>query len=203
MGPRTFLTVQEFIWYNCSAVYGLSAWRLYGGIDGDLFQEPLCHTQVCSTQSPCPFGRPLLTHSSEGNTQTLKGRSGSVFVGYLGPGAHKVLFEPSELLWQVWGLILIQFHPSYCLAGASPLPLDVGYLFLVRSNILLSEASCNFGVLAGEVEHTSFYSAILRHILIPACNSSSPAFLMDSAYRLSKQGDSRQLCHIPFSILNQ
>ena len=28
--------------------------------------------------------------------------------------------------------------PSYHLAGASPLPLDVGYLFLVGSNILLS-----------------------------------------------------------------
>ena len=30
------------------------------------------------------------------------------------------------------------FCPSYCLAGASPLPLDMGYLFLVGSNILLS-----------------------------------------------------------------
>ena len=28
------------------------------------------------------------------------------------------------------------FCPSYCLAGASPLPLDMGYLFLVESNIL-------------------------------------------------------------------
>ena len=41
-------------------------------------------------------------------------------------------------------------------------------------------------------------------VLIPACNSSSPAFLMMcSAYRLNKQGDSRQICHTPFSILNQ
>ena len=31
------------IWYNCSAVYGLSAWRLYGGVDGDLLQEGLRH----------------------------------------------------------------------------------------------------------------------------------------------------------------
>ena len=51
---------------------------------------------------------------------------------------HKVLFEPSEHLWQVWGLILTQFHPSYHLAGASTLPLDVQYLLLVGSNILLS-----------------------------------------------------------------
>ena len=30
----------------------------------------------------------------------------------------------------------MQLHPSYCLV-ASPLPLDVGYLFLVSSNIIL------------------------------------------------------------------
>ena len=31
-------------------------WRLYGGLNGDLLQEGLCHTQVCCTQSPCPCG---------------------------------------------------------------------------------------------------------------------------------------------------
>ena len=41
-------------------------------------------------------------------------------------------------------------------------------------------------------------------ILIPACNSSSLAFLMMfSAYRLNKQHDSRKPCLTPFSILNQ
>ena len=41
-------------------------------------------------------------------------------------------------------------------------------------------------------------------ILIPACKSSSLAFLiMCSASRLNKQGDSRQTCHTSFSILNQ
>ena len=41
-------------------------------------------------------------------------------------------------------------------------------------------------------------------VLIPASNSSSPAFLMMcSAYRLNKQGDNKQPCHTPFSILNQ
>ena len=41
-------------------------------------------------------------------------------------------------------------------------------------------------------------------LLVPACNSSSLAFLMMcSPYRLNKQGDSRQPCHTPFSILNQ
>ena len=49
-----------------------------------------CVTQVCCSQSPCPLGRPLLTRASAGDTQTLKGSSGSVSVGSLGPGAHKV-----------------------------------------------------------------------------------------------------------------
>ena len=44
----------------------------------------------------------------------------------------------------------------------------------------------------------------LLPILIPAYNSSSPAFLiMCLGYRLNKQDDSRQPCHTPFSILNQ
>ena len=44
----------------------------------------------------------------------------------------------------------------------------------------------------------------LPPILIPAYNSSSLAFLMMcSVYRLNKQGDSRQFCRPPFSILNQ
>ena len=29
-------------------------WRLYGGVNGDLLQGGLCHTQACCTQSPCP-----------------------------------------------------------------------------------------------------------------------------------------------------
>ena len=43
-------------------------WRLCGGVNGDLLLESLCQTQVCCTQSPC--GRPLLTHTSSGDTQT-------------------------------------------------------------------------------------------------------------------------------------
>ena len=45
-------------------------WHFYGGINGNLLQEGLCHTQVCCTQSPCRCGRPLLTSTSTGDTQT-------------------------------------------------------------------------------------------------------------------------------------
>ena len=39
-------------------------WRLYGGVNDYLLQGGLCHTQVYCSQSPCPCGRPLLTHTS-------------------------------------------------------------------------------------------------------------------------------------------
>ena len=39
-------------------------WQLYGGVNGNLLQKGLCHTQVCCTQSPCPCGSPPLTHTS-------------------------------------------------------------------------------------------------------------------------------------------
>ena len=47
--------------------------------------------------------------------ETLKHSSGSVSVG--SPRAHKVLFEPSKLLWRVWRLILndiLPLLPSCC-----------------------------------------------------------------------------------------
>ena len=92
-----------------------------------LFQEGLCRNKVCCTQSPCPCGGPLLTCTSAGDTQTIKGRPGSVSVG--SSDVHKVLFEPSEHLWQVWGLILNMILPLLPSCWASPLPLDVGCLF--------------------------------------------------------------------------
>ena len=49
-------------------------WRPYGGANGNLLQEGLCHIQVCCTQSPYPCGRPLLTRTSIGDSQRLKGR---------------------------------------------------------------------------------------------------------------------------------
>ena len=70
-------------------------WRLYGGVNGDLLHEGLCHTQVCCTQSPCPCGGPLLTCTSAGNTQMLTGRSDSVSV--LTPGVPKVCLNAPSI----------------------------------------------------------------------------------------------------------
>ena len=57
------------------------------------------NTQVCCTQSLCPCGRPLLTHTSTGDAQTQFCFSlCGVSVSWCTQG----LFEPSECLWWVW-----------------------------------------------------------------------------------------------------
>ena len=76
---------------------------LYGGVNGDLLRESLCHTRVYCTQSPCPCSSPLLTHTSTGDTQTqLCVSLCGVSVSWCAQG----LFEPAECLCWVWGLIL-------------------------------------------------------------------------------------------------
>ena len=50
-------------------------WQLYGGVNGNLLQEGLCHTQGSCTQSPCPCGSPLLTRTPAGDTQTVLAQS--------------------------------------------------------------------------------------------------------------------------------
>ena len=92
-----------------------------------------------------------LKHSKAGLTQSLWG----LLV------CTKVLFGPSEHLWWVWGLIL---H------GISPLlPSFWGFSFALGHGVSFfggiqhppvngcSAVSCNFGVLTGEDECTSFY----------------------------------------------
>ena len=77
-------------------------WQLSCGVNGNLLQEGLWNTQLCCTQSHC-WPVPLQ------ETLKHKGRSCSVSVG--SPGVHNVLFEPSEHLWWVWGLIVNAILP--------------------------------------------------------------------------------------------
>ena len=119
-------------------------WQLYGGVNGNLLQEGLCHTH---TQSLCPCGRPLPTCTSTGDAQTQFCLS---LCGLPGSWCAQGLSEPSEHLWQEWDLILdtnLLLLPScwgfsfalgrgvfphscssaYHLTGVS-LTLDLGYL---------------------------------------------------------------------------
>ena len=96
---------------QCGNFFGIIVLQFVGCLPGRLVEFTCCASRVCWSQSPCSHGRPLLTCASAGDTQTLKGRSGSVSVRSLGPGVYKVLFESSEHLWRVWRLILKLISP--------------------------------------------------------------------------------------------
>ena len=138
-------------------------WWLCGGVNGGLLQESLCHTQVCCTHIPCPCSRPLLTRTSTEDTQTQFWLS---LYGVSGSWCTQGLFELSKHLWQVWGLILnsISSLLPFCWDFSFSLGCGVSFFggiqhFPVNS---CSAESCNFGVLTGENECTSFYSAIVK-----------------------------------------
>ena len=132
-------------------------WQLCGGVNGDLFQKGLCHIQIYCTRAPDPAA----VHSwPVPPLETLKHSSGSVSVGFLclvytrfvtvfwvslvGMGIDsKHNFAPSTLLLELllclwkWGIFFLLDPTLFC---------------------------CYFEVLAGEGEHTSFYSAILENV---------------------------------------
>ena len=126
-------------------------WQLYGRINGDLLQEDLCHTQVCCTQSPCLCGRPLLTRTSTGDTQTWFWLS---FCGVFQSWCEQGLFEPSKHLWWVWDLILNATSPLllFCWGFYFALGHGVSFFGGIQHSPVdgCSAVSCNFGVLAGD-----------------------------------------------------
>ena len=83
-------------------------WQLYGGVNGDFLQESLCYTQIYCSQSPFPCSSPLLTCTFSGDTQTQLFLS---LCGISGSWCIQGMFEPSEHLWWVWGLILNTTSP--------------------------------------------------------------------------------------------
>ena len=129
-------------------------WQLYEGVNGDLLQQGLCHTQVYCTQSPCPCSSLLLTHTSAEDSQTQFWFS---LCGVSGSCVHKVCLRPPSVSGRSWGLILNVISPL--------LPSCWGFSFALGHGVSFfggtqhspvdgcSAVSCNFGVLAGEDEH--------------------------------------------------
>ena len=78
---------------------------------------------------------------------------------------------------------------------------------LFHSPLSLSSRDSSSSLLSAMSVISSAYLRLLMYlpaILIPACASSSPAFLMMySAYKLNKQGDNIQPWHAPSPIWNQ
>ena len=99
----------------------------------------------------------------------LKHGFDSVSMGPLGPGVHKVLFELSKNLWQVWGLILNMTAPLLpsCWGLSFALGHGVSFLGGIQHSLVngFSAVSCNFGVLTGEDEYMSS--------TLPSCQDAS------------------------------
>ena len=76
------------------------------------------------------------------------------------------MFEPSKHLWRVWGLILNMISPLLLSCWGFSFALGHGVCFFggIQHSAVngCSAASCNFGVLAGEDECTSFYSTVFE-----------------------------------------
>ena len=81
------------------------------------------------------------------------------------PGELKVLFEPSEHPWQVWGLSLNVILPLLLSCWGFSFALGRGVSFFGGIQHFpvndCSAVSCNFGVLTGEDECMSFYISIV------------------------------------------
>ena len=164
MGPRTLLTVEEFLWYNCSAVCGHLPRGSTVGLTVTSSKRAYatgCVTQVAAPRAPAPAAG----HCWPVPPRETQHRSASVSVGSLDPGVHKVLFEPSEHLCLVWGLILNVILPLLPSCWGFSFALGCGISFFWWDPAFsfdgCSAVRCDFGVVAGD-EHTSFYSTILR-----------------------------------------
>ena len=166
--PRTLLTEQEFLQYNCSAVCWSSAQWLCGGVYDDFLQEDLCHT-LCDPGLLYPEPLPLQQATVDpclckrySNTQrhvwlSLCGVSGS--------------WCAQGFVWSQWaslsGVGLDSKHDFALPAILLELLfcLDNGACFFggIQYSAVngCSTVSCKFGVLTGEDEHTSFYFTTL------------------------------------------
>ena len=86
-------------------------------------------SQNCYCQWPCPHGRPLLTHASAGDPQTLTGSFGSISCGVTAPfpwvlGCTRFCFPLQEslfppVLWELCNQILLAFTVRFPVGSQS------------------------------------------------------------------------------------
>uniref|UniRef100_A0A670JMB4 Uncharacterized protein n=1 Tax=Podarcis muralis TaxID=64176 RepID=A0A670JMB4_PODMU len=120
-----------------------------------------------------------------------------------------VIMEPKK----VKSLTASSSSPSICQEVMGPVAMIFVFLMLsfrpyfALSSFTLIKRFFNSSSLSAIKVVSSAYLRLLIFlptILIPAWDSSSPAFrMMYSAYKLNKQGDKIQPCRTPFPILNQ
>ena len=119
VGPRTFVTVWALFWYSFSLVCGLSARWLYGGANGNLLQEDLCHMPwlpgllLPEPPSPQQATADLCLLRRHSNTQRQVWLS---LLWGLWVLMHTRFCLSPQHLWWLWGLILntiLPLLPSY------------------------------------------------------------------------------------------
>ena len=114
--------------------------------------------------------------------------------------------EAGKLVW--CSHLLKNFPQSKALASVKQKLFFVSWVLnhLFHSLLLLSSRGCSYYLSAIRVVSSAYLRLLIfiLKIFIPACASSSLAFLMMySPYKLNKQGDNIQPCRTPFPILNQ
>ena len=136
------------------------------------------------------------------------------------PSNHLILCHPLVLLsifpsirvfsndsvlcirWPKYWSFSLSISPSNEYSGLISFRMD--WLDLLAAQGTLKSFLQHHSSKASILWRSAFLLIFLPAILIPACASYSPAFLMMySAYKLNKQGDNIQPWHTPFSIWNQ
>ena len=136
---------------------------------------------------------------------TFLPRSKHLLISWLqSPSA--VILEPRKIKY----LTVSTVSPSVCHEVMGPDAMILVFRMLANFFTLLfhfhQEALWFFFTFCHEVVSSAYqrWLIFLPGILIPACASSSPAFLMMySAYKLNKQGDNIQPWRSPFPLWNQ
>ena len=116
-----------------------------------------------------------------------------------------LILEPRKIKY-------VTFSPSICHEVIGPdAVILISWMLSFKPTFSLSSSSRGslvpIHLLPLKIYHLSIYMSLLIFlpaILVLPCESSSPAFhMMYTAYKLNKQGDTRQPLCIPFTILNQ
>ena len=106
------------------------------------------------------------------------------------PSIYPEVMGPDAMVLAFW---MLSFQPAFSLSS-----------FMLIKRLFNSSLLSAIRVKPDVVDISEHVLIFFLAILIPTCNSSSPAFpMMHSEYRLNNQSDNTQPWSIPFPILNQ